>query len=106
MKNEKMGTWKLLALIDEFTAQIYPPDSPSYRKAEIRKEEFVHALTQAYLLGRKEHSDDELIEMLRKKNQIEKENNSDLKKEIKELEKEIKEVRHYAGIDDVNVIRN
>jgi ribosomal protein S3AE len=44
---------KLLALIDEFTAQIYPLDSPSYRKAEIRKEEFVHALTQAYLLGKR-----------------------------------------------------
>ena len=28
---------KLLALIDEFTAQIYPPDSPAYRKAENQK---------------------------------------------------------------------
>ena len=48
---------KLLALIDEFTAQIYPLDSPSYRKAEIRKEEFVHALIQAYLLGKRTNND-------------------------------------------------
>ena len=46
-------------LIDGFTAQIYLPDSPSYRKAEIRKEEFVHALIQAYLLGRKEDNGSE-----------------------------------------------
>jgi len=46
-------------LIDGFTSQIYPPDSPSYRKAEIRKEEFVHAVIQAYLLGRKEDNGSE-----------------------------------------------
>jgi len=56
-RTDKTNVKKLLALIDEFTAQIYPLDSPSYRKAEIRKEEFVHALIQAYLLGKRTNND-------------------------------------------------
>ena len=48
--NEPLG---LLELIDEFVVRHYPEDSPSYRKGTITKEDFVYALTQAYLLGKR-----------------------------------------------------
>ena len=55
MSNEK----KILALtpremIDEIAENYSPKDSPSYRQITIRKEDFVHELTKAYLLGRKD----------------------------------------------------
>jgi len=50
-RTDKTNVKKLLTLIDKFKAQIYPLDFSSNRKAEMR-DEFVHALIQAYLLGK------------------------------------------------------
>lgn len=56
-RTDKTNVKKLLALIDEFVENHYPKDSPSYRKGTITKEDFVHALIQAYLLGKRTNND-------------------------------------------------
>ena len=50
MNTYSRGKLKAESLAENF----YPKGSPPYRKGTIRKEDFVEALRQAYLLGKKD----------------------------------------------------